>query len=128
MQHLVWKMLSTIKNGLLARRKSIVYPYKIFCNQVLKVLYKEGYINGYRLLPSNSNKIEIFLKYNHSKPAIAKIVSVSKPGKRVYVSVFSLWRLNTSLHTMILSTPKGILSDKESRKAHLGGELLCIVQ
>lgn len=128
MPHLIWKMLSSIKNGLLARKKSIIYPYKNFSKQILTVLYREGFICGFRAFPSNPNLVEIFLKYNSGKPVISKILSVSKPGKRVYVPVSGLWKLDTSLQTLILSTPKGVLCDKYSRKFNLGGELLFIIR
>ena len=128
MQHSIWKMSSTIKNGLLARKKSVKHPSKSLCKQVLKTLYKEGYINGFRNVPGNLTMIEILLKYNSGKPAISKLYAVSKPGRRVYVSVSSLWKLSTSLQTLIISTPRGVLSDKECRQKHLGGELLFVIQ
>lgn len=121
-------MSSTIKNGLLARKKSVTHPSKSLCKQVLKALYKEGYINGFRNVPGNFTNIEILLKYNSGKPAISKLYAVSKPGRRVYVSVSSLWKLSTSLQTLIISTPRGILSDKECRQKQMGGELLFVIQ
>jgi small subunit ribosomal protein S8 len=128
MQHLIWNMSSTIKNGLFARKKSILHPSKSVCVNILKVLYKEGFINGFRRLPKNPEKIEIFFKYMNGKPVITKISAISTPGRRIYLSVSSLWKLKTSLTTYILSTPRGILSDKECRKYNLGGELLYILQ
>jgi small subunit ribosomal protein S8 len=97
------------------------------CLQVLKVLYSEGYINGFRINPKDLNSVEIFLKYNNGKPAVKKIQSMSKPGRRIYASINALWKLETSLLTLVVSTPKGILSDKQCRKFHQGGEVLCIV-
>lgn len=127
MQHSLWKMYSTIRNGLLAGKHSVIHPYKSICPKVLAVMYKEGYINGFRKLPNEPNKIEIFLKYINRKPAISKFSSISKPARRVYTSVDALWKLRTSLQTFVISTPHGILSDKECRKRHLGGEILCIL-
>ena len=121
-------MYSKMKNGFLAKRKTVFHPYKTFCIKTLTLFYKEGYINGYRLSPTNSKKIEIFLRYSNGKPTLSKIFSVSKPGRRVYLSISDIWKLNTSLRTLILSTSKGILSDKECRKFHIGGELLCIIE
>lgn len=128
MQHSIWKMYSTIQNGLLAYRKSVIHPHKAICVNVLKVMYKEGYINGFRKLPDQPTKLEIFLKYNNGKPAICKIASISKPSRRIYTGIENLWKLRTSLQTLILSTSCGILSDKECRKLHLGGEILCVIQ
>lgn len=120
-------MYSTIHNGLLARKKSVLHPQKSICVNVLKVMYKEGYINGFRKLPNHPNKIEIFLKYNNGKPAISKFSTISKPSRRIHTKVATLWKLGTSLQTLILSTPRGVLSDKECRKLGLGGEILCAV-
>ena len=91
-------------------------------------MYKEGYINGFRKLSDQSNKIEIFLKYNNGKPAISKLSTLSKPSRRIYLKVGCLWKLSTSLQTLIISTPRGVLSDKECRKLRLGGEILCVLQ
>lgn len=127
MQHSIWKMYSTIRNGLLVGRHSVVHPYKSICWEVLTVMYKEGYINGFRKLPNEPDKIEIFLKYTNGKPAISKLSSISKPSRRIYTPVEALWKLSTSLQTFIISTSRGIMSDKDCRKYHLGGEILCVL-
>jgi len=127
MQHSIWKMYATINNGLLARKKSVIHPQKNICTNVLKVMYKEGYINGFRTYPLDTRCFEIFFKYHGGKPVINKIQSISKPGRRVYVSVDTLWKLETSLLTIIVSTSKGILSDKQCRKFSQGGEVLCVI-
>jgi len=120
-------MYSALRNGSKAHRKSIFHPKNSLCVQVLTVLYKEGYINGFRYNPNNPRYLEIFLKYSHNKPVLKKILSSSKPGRRIYTSVRSLWKLDSSLSTIILSTPKGLRSDKDCRKLHVGGEVLCVV-
>lgn len=127
MQHSIWKMYATINNGLLARKKSVIHPQKNICTNVLKVMYKEGYINGFRRLPDQPGMLEIFLKYNYGKPAISNLSIVSKPSRRIYTKVDSLWKLSTSLQTLIISTSRGIFSDKECRKLGLGGEVLCVL-
>lgn len=127
MQYSLWSMFSTIRNGSVARRKSVIHPKNSLCLKVLRVLYNEGYINGFRTYPGNFNNVEIFLKYGNSKPAVNNILSMSKPGRRIYVSVTTLWKLKTSLLTLIVSTPRGVLSDKECRKCYQGGEVLCVV-
>lgn len=124
MQHSLWNMYSCIQNGLLANQKSILCPSNKFCLTVLSVFYKEGYINGFRFFPKKAGMIEIFLKYNNGKPAIQKIVSPSRPGRRVYVSAKTIWKTPSSLVTYILSTPKGVYSDKDCRRFGLGGELI----
>lgn len=127
MQHSLWKMYSTLCNALLANRYSVTHPYKDISWKVLSVMYKEGYINGFRKVPEDSSKIEIFLKYVKGKPAITKLSALSKPSRRIYTSNQALWKSNSSLQTLILSTPHGILSDKDCRKRHIGGEILCVL-
>ena len=127
MQYSIWSMYSAIRNGSEGGRRSIVHPKNSLCLKVLNVLYKEGYINGFRSHPQNLKTLEIFLKYNHGKPVVNKIKSMSRPGRRMYVSISTLWKLETSLLTFIVSTPKGILSDKQCRNLNLGGEILCVI-
>lgn len=91
---------------------------------VLSVLYKEGYINGFRLSSQKSGFVEIFLKYHHGKPAIKKLASPSKPGRRLYLCSKDVWKVQSSMVTYILSTPKGVFSDKDCRKLNCGGEVI----
>lgn len=127
MRHSIWSMYSNIKNGLMGHRKSVMYPKNLLCSGTLKVLYREGYINGFRTDPLNTKYFEIFLKYQNGRPVINRIQTVSRPGRRVYVSIDTLWKLDTSLLTLIISTSKGIFSDKQCRKFSQGGEVLCII-
>lgn len=127
MQHSVWNMYSRIRNGLLARKKSIVHPKNQLCLQLLKVFYKEGFLNGFRLLPGDKQKIEIFLKYHGDKPAISKLLPLSKPGRRLYIPVKTLWKVKTSVNNLIISTSKGVFSEKDCRKSGIGGEILCLI-
>ena len=127
MQHAMWNMFSAIQNASAASKKSLIYPQDSFCVQILRVLYKEGYISGFRVVSLNDKKIEIFLKYIDGKPALNKIRPVSKPGRRVFVPVDALWKLETSVLTFLVSTSKGVLSDKQCRRFHQGGEVLCFI-
>lgn len=127
MQHSLWNMYSRLRNGALARKKSVFHPKNAFLLQLLRVFYKEGFINGFRLFPENSKMVEIFLKYPNGKPAFSVIKPLSKPGRRIYISNKTLWKVETSLKTLIISTPQGIFSANECRKRRLGGEALCIL-
>jgi small subunit ribosomal protein S8 len=124
MNQLVSNVVSHIKNGFLAQKKMICCPYTLFCKQILSVLYKEGYISGFYF---SSSRVNVFLKYIFGRPVVSKILSVSKPSKRIYVTVYDLWRLSTSYQTLIISTSLGVLSDKDCRKRHVGGELLYVI-
>ena len=128
MNHLLWDMLTRLRNGQKSRKFSILHPKSKLCNQLLEVFYKEGFISGYKISSSNPDMFEILLKYCKRKPVINKVTALSKPSKRVYISVQNLWKLNTGLSLLVLSTSKGILSDKDSRRLNVGGEVFCIIK
>lgn len=128
MNHLLWDMLTRLRNGQKARKFSILHPKSMLCEQLLDIFYKEGYISGYRSSSSNSNMFEIILKYYKDKSAMNKIITISKPSRRIYISAKNLWKLNTGLSLVILSTSKGILTDKDSRRLNVGGEIFCIIK
>jgi small subunit ribosomal protein S8 len=96
---------------------------------LLDVLKSEGYIRGYSTVEHKDgrNEVEIELKYFDGAPVIREIARVSKPGRRVYVSVKNLPRVNNGLGISILSTPKGVMADHAARDANVGGEILCTV-
>lgn len=127
MQHSLWNMYTRIRNGIVAKKKSILHPKKLYILEVLKIFYREGYISSFKLSKEKSDVIEIFLKYSNGKPVLSNLQPVSKPGRRIYLSKKTLWKLNTSSSTLILSTPFGILSDKDCRKRKIGGEILCVL-
>jgi small subunit ribosomal protein S8 len=96
---------------------------------VLDVLKTEGYIRGYTTVEHKDGRseFEIELKYFDGAPVIREIERISKPGRRVYVSVKTLPRVNNGLGISILSTPKGVMADHDARDANVGGEILCTV-
>ena len=112
----------------MVKKKSVICYTKPLCIRVLKVLYTEGFISGFRILPNNQKKIEIFLKYSSGKPLIINVISLSKPGKRLYISNSTIWKLSSALHTLILSTSKGVLSSNECKLKNIGGELLLVLR
>jgi small subunit ribosomal protein S8 len=96
---------------------------------VLEVLKSEGYIRDYATVEHSDGRseFEIELKYFDGEPVIREIERVSKPGRRVYVSVKNLPRINNGLGVAIVSTPKGVMADHAARDANVGGEILCTV-
>jgi small subunit ribosomal protein S8 len=96
---------------------------------VLDVLKNEGYIRDYATVQHKDGRseLEIELKYFDGQPVIREIARVSKPGRRVYVAVRNLPRINNGLGVAILSTPKGVMADHAARDANVGGEVLCTV-
>ena len=70
---------------------------------------------------------EINLKYQNGKPAINNIIAISKPSKRVYIKAKDLWKVNKGLRMLILSTNKGLITDKKCKELRIGGELFCVI-
>ena len=121
-------MLTRIRNGQQARKDSILTPASKLRANVLDVLQREGYIRGYTEEELAGQKgLRIELKYFEGQPAIQHVARVSKPGRRVYSGSRELPRIRNGLGTIIVSTPRGVLSDAEARDQNVGGEVLAEV-
>ncbi len=121
-------MLTRIRNGQQARKDSILTPASKLRERVLDVLQREGYIRGYSEESVGAHKgLRIELKYFEGQPAIHHLTRVSKPGRRVYSGASELPRIRNGLGTVIVSTPRGVLSDAEAREQNVGGEVLAEV-
>jgi small subunit ribosomal protein S8 len=122
-------MLTRIRNGQKARKSSIVSPASKLRENVLEVLKQEGYIRGYsrQKVSEGIEQLTVELKYYEDLPVIRNIDRVSKPGRRVYAKIKDLKSVNNGLGTVVLSTPKGVLSDGKARELNVGGEVLCNV-
>ena len=122
-------MLTRIRNGVARRKSSVSTPASKLRARVLDVLQAEGYIRGYTEVAYDNCKSElsIELKYHEGAPVIREIARVSKPGRRVYVSVKSIPQVANGLGITILSTPKGVLADHVAREHNVGGEVLCSI-
>lgn len=122
-------MLTRIRNALGRRKSKVSTPASKLRARVLDVLKSEGYIRNYAQVDFDNGKseIEIELKYADNGPVIRDITRVSKPGRRVYVSVKSIPSVANGLGIAILSTPKGVMADHQAREQNVGGEYLCRV-
>jgi small subunit ribosomal protein S8 len=121
-------MLTRIRNGQQAKKDSILTPASKLRAHVLDVLQREGYIRGYSEEQVAGQKgLRIELKYFEGQPAIQHLARVSKPGRRVYSASRELPRIRNGLGTIIVSTPRGVLSDAEAREQNVGGEVLAEV-
>ena len=122
-------MLTRIRNGASRRKTSVTTPASKLRARVLDVLQAEGYIRGYTQTDFDNGKseIEIELKYYENASVIREIARVSKPGRRVYVSVKSIPQVANGLGITILSTPKGVMADHQAREQNVGGEVLCSI-
>lgn len=125
----VGDLITRIRNASMRNKSKVSSPSSKLRVNLLDVLKSEGYIRGYSTVEHKDgrNEVEIELKYFDGAPVIREIERVSKPGRRVYVSVKSLPRVNNGLGISILSTPKGVMADHAARDANVGGEILCTV-
>ena len=122
--------LTRIRNGLAAKKRWVDIPSSALKKRISLVLKEEKYINDFFFITSDGNKetIRIFLKYDYNgDPVIENIKRVSKPGLRVYVGAGEAPRVLDGLGISIISTSKGVLSNKKAKQLGVGGELLCEV-
>jgi small subunit ribosomal protein S8 len=122
-------LIARINNAQMRKKPKVSTPGSRLRVSVLDVLKNEGFIRGYSSVEHKDGRkeLEIELKYFDGEPVIREISRVSKPGRRVYVAVRNLPRVNNGLGISILSTPKGVMADHEARDANVGGEVLCTV-
>jgi small subunit ribosomal protein S8 len=121
-------MLTRIRNGQMAEKVSVRVPGSKLKLAIVKVLQEEGYVEGLRETTVNGRPvIEVILKYHSGEPVIERIERASKPGLRRYEGKTSMPRVNGGTGVAIVSTSRGIMSDRAARKAGLGGEILCVV-
>ncbi len=125
----VGDMITRIRNAQERAKPKVSTPGSKLRARVLDVLKSEGYIRDYSSVEHSDGRTEfdIELKYFDGEPVIREIARVSKPGRRVYVSVKNLPRINNGLGIAIVSTPKGVMADHVARDANVGGEILCTV-
>lgn len=122
--------LTRIRNANSARLKMVQIPSSNVKREITKILFDQGYITNYLFEEDNKQGIiKIALKYNQSTkvPAITKIERASRPGLRKYCGSETLPRVLNGLGIAIISTSKGIITDKEAKNLNVGGEVLCYV-
>jgi small subunit ribosomal protein S8 len=120
-------MFVRIKNGQFAKKISVRIPFSYFKQEIAILLQREGYIKEILSKKSIKPYLEIFLKYFEGKPVIDKIIRISKPGLRIYKNKKNIPQVMSGLGIAIISTSKGVLSDREARKQGVGGEIICYV-
>ncbi len=122
--------LTRIRNAYMAGKKIVEIPSSKMKVSLTKILFEKGYILSYKVVEGTPyDTIKIALKYHPQTktPAIKKIDRVSKPGLRKYTDVDSMPRVLNGLGIAILSTSKGVMTDKEAKELNVGGEVLCYV-
>ena len=122
--------LTRIRNASRVRHPRLDAPASRFCEEITKLLQREGYIREYkRIEDGKQGVLRIYLKYDRvdGSSVIEGLQRESTPGRRVYVARTELPRVRGGLGTAIITTPKGVLTDKEARRAGVGGELVATV-
>jgi small subunit ribosomal protein S8 len=123
-------LLTRIRNAQAAGHASLSAPRSNLKIEIVKILQQEGFIVGFddEPMPGHQGSIKVYLKYDAARNgSIRGITRISKPGRRVYVGKESLPRVRNGLGIAILTTPRGVLTDSQARRAGVGGEILCHV-
>jgi len=120
--------LTRIRNASSAKHKSLDVPSSKLKVAIAEILKDQGFIAGYQLRNEGPQPtLEVKLRYYYGQPVIREIKRVSKPGRRVYAGVAELPRVRNGLGVAIISTPQGVMSDKQARRENVGGEILCTI-
>ena len=121
-------MLTRIRNAQMTEKVSVAMPSSQLKVAIAKVLKDEGYIEDFRVGGEQAKpQLEIALKYYAGRPVIEKIERISKPGLRIYRGKEDLPRIMNGLGVAIVSTSKGVMTDRKARASGIGGEVLCVV-
>lgn len=121
-------MLNRIRNGGQARKATVNVPYSRHKEAIARVLRDEGYVDAVTVTDAERPEIQVTLRYDaSSKSVITGLKRVSRPSLRVYVGAKDIPPVRRGLGVSIVSTPKGILPDREARRQGLGGEVICRV-
>ena len=121
-------MLTRIRNAQATEKVSVLVPSSKVKQAIAQVLKDEGYIEDYAVRDNEGKPIiEIGLKYYAGKPVIEKLERISRPGLRIYKRRDDIPRVMNGLGVAIVSTSKGVMTDRRARETGLGGEVLCIV-
>lgn len=121
-------MLTRIRNGQQAQKLSVAMPSSKLKVAIAKVLRDEGYIEDYAVRENGGKpELDVVLKYYAGRPVIERIERVSRPGLRVYKGSEKLPRVMNGLGVAIVSTPRGVMTDRAARAGRVGGEVICYV-
>ncbi len=121
-------MLTRIRNGQLVDKAEVVMPSSKLKVAIVKVLKEEGYIEDFSVAAENGKpELHVQLKYYAGRPVIERLERVSRPGLRIYKSHGAIPQVMNGLGIAIVSTPKGVMTDRAARAAGIGGEVLCYV-
>lgn len=127
MQDPLADMFTRIRNAQMAEKATVSMPSSKMKASVANVLKSEGFIEEYSVSNGSKPSLEVVLRYFQGRPAIEKIKRCSRPGLRQYKSTVDLPTINSGLGVAIVSTSKGVMTDRAARKQGVGGEVICTV-
>ncbi len=127
MQDPISDMLTRIRNAQMARHPDVSMPSSRAKTAILEVLQTEGYIEGYSIEGIDKPTVTVTLKYHNGSPVIEEINRVSRPGLRIYKQAGDIPVVREGLGVAIVSTNKGLMTDRSARSQGVGGEVLCTV-
>jgi small subunit ribosomal protein S8 len=121
-------MLTRIRNAQMVEKATVSMPASKVKTAIAQVLKDEGYIDGFKLVnEGGKSELEIALKYYAGRPVIERIERVSRPGLRVYRGRNAIPQVQNGLGVAIVTTPRGVMTDRKARASGVGGEVLCYV-
>ncbi len=120
-------LITRIRNAQRAHKNSVDIPYSKMKSSICKVLEEEGYIISFSTEGDSKQTLKVVLKYHEGKPVIENIKRISKPGLRIFKPTKSIPLVKNGLGICIVSTSKGIMTDKKAREENCGGEIICHV-
>ena len=123
-------LLARIRNAQTARHESLVVPHSILRERIVEILRGERFVRSHRVVedPPGRKSIEIILRYTPGRaPLISMMFRGSRPGRRIYLGYREIRPVRNGMGIVILSTPQGILTDRQAREKKVGGELLCTI-
>ena len=122
-------LLTRIRNGAHARKEQVDVPFSKVKARIVEVLTAEGYLKEHSIVEQDGHRIlRVWLRYDsQNRPVIVGLKRISRPSLRIYRGAEDIPSIRRGLGVSILSTPAGILTDREARKQHIGGEIMCSV-
>ena len=127
MQDPIADMLTRVRNGLSANKKTVTMSLSKQKKAIAALLVNEGYLSSFSISDENNGQLIIELKYYQDEPVIELLKRVSRPSLRIYKASNELPRVHGGLGVAVVSTSKGLMSDREARQQGIGGEIVCFV-
>ena len=120
-------LLTRIRNALMRKKSSVSVPYSKLKHELVKLLVKEGFLSDVKKVKKDFDELDITLKYFKDEPVIKELTRESKPGLRKYISYKDIKPHKGGLGLKVLTTSKGLMTDKDAIREEIGGEVICRV-